>query len=79
MTSALEGQELAWIYSDSTIKWMIEPSGISVQRAKTGSHLAAIHAKKRYDWYKARLNWALAEWRTCISPIGLIVYVRNGL
>ena len=56
-------KELGWTYSDSTLKRMLEPSGIRNWRAKRRPHLTEIHAQKRYDWCKARLNWTLAEWR----------------
>ena len=56
-------KELGWTYSDSTLKRMLEPSGIRNWRAKRRPHLTEVHAKKRYDWCKARLNWTLAEWR----------------
>ena len=49
-------KELGWTYSDSTLKRMLEPSGIRNWRAKRRPHLTEVHAKKRYDWCKARLN-----------------------
>jgi transposase len=56
-------KELDWKFSDSTLKRMLEPSGIRNWKAKRRLYLIAVHAKKRYDWCKARLKWTLAEWR----------------
>jgi transposase len=64
LTYAQLRQELGWEFSDSTLKRMLEPSGIRNWRAKRRPHLSEAHAKKRLEWCKARRHWTLEQWRT---------------
>jgi hypothetical protein len=47
----------------STIRRMLEPSGITNWKCRRRLHLTEAAVKKRLEWCKARKDWTLEQWR----------------